>query len=253
MSISCFTYWNNGYDSMPPMIKYIYDHNYNISKYYNFDLILITDETINDFINIPSRFWDLELEFKSEIIRFLILDKYGGIWLNPDVIIIKDLNILYDKFIDSRKDFMLDIEFYDRIGCSSIIMLPNSVCSKYCVKYIINTLDTIKNLLWDDIGYNTVKSLYELYPNLILINDYEKVRNSTNLVCWDQKPGFFKHKWIKDDINEAKNISHSIINNQDCYYVITWNIYKENNIDDIDSYKEWLCLEISKILENIRK
>ena len=233
--ITCFTYWNNGITSMPPMIKYIYDHNNKKSKYYNFNLILLTDDNIQNYIKLPSRFWDLDFEFKSEIIRFFILDLYGGIWLNPDVIIIKDLNILYNKFIHSRKQVMLDIEFHDRIGCSSILMLPNSKCSRYCINYINNILDTVKNILWDDIGHNTVTSLYETYPNLILLNDYEKVKKGTNIICWNQKPGFFKNEWLKNSFDEAQEVSNNIIYNPDCYYVITWNMYNVNDINDINS------------------
>lgn len=229
--ITCFTYWNDGYSNMSPIIKYIYDYNTKKSKQYKFNLILLTDKNINNYISVPSSFFDLNSEFKSEIVRFFVLDIHGGIWLNPDVIIIKNLNILYNTFINSGKQVMLDIEFYDRIGCSSIIMLPKSKCSKYCVEYINNILNTTNNLLWDDIGHNTVTSLYESYPELIMINDYEKVKKGTNIVCWDQKPEVFNKAWIKDTIDEAKQTSDSILNDQECYYVITWTIYKLNDIN----------------------
>lgn len=249
-TLKCYTYWATGLDAMPSIINYIYNQNYTMSLNYNFELILLTDNNINEFIdNLPSRFWDLNPEFKSEIIRFYILDKFGGVWLNPDIIIIKDLNKLYNKFINSRKQVMVDIEFYERLGCASIIMLPNSICSKFCINYINNILETTKNLMWDDIGHNTITSLFESFSDLMLINNYEKVRNSTNLICWDQKPEIFKDKWYKENSDDAKYIGIEIINNLDCYYVITWSIYK-SDIDRVFNDDKSIFYYLIKYKEN---
>ena len=224
MILNCYTYWDN-LNNMPPILKYIYDHNMKVSLYYNFKLILITNDNIADYVNVPERFWSLENEFKSEIVRFLILDKYGGIWLNPEIIIIKDLNKLYEEFINSKKKVMLNTEFEDRISIQSIIMLPNTECSNYCVNYMMNTLNTINNIMWDDIAYNTLKSLYDSYPELILL------KKNFDLVCWNQNPGIHKNNWIKNE-DDIKKIGDIIINISNYYYITTSNIYKE--IDDIN-------------------
>ena len=224
MILNCYTYWDN-LNNMPPILKYIYDHNVKISLYYNFKLILITNDNIADYVNVPERFWSLENEFKSEIVRFLILDKYGGIWLNPEIIIIKDLNKLYEEFINSKKKVMLNTEFEDRISIQSIIMLPNTECSNYCVNYMMNTLNTINNIMWDDIAYNTLKSLYDSYPELILL------KKNFDLVCWNQNPGIHKNNWIKNE-DDIKKIGDIIINISNYYYITTSIIYKE--IDDIN-------------------
>ena len=224
MILNCYTYWDN-LNNMPPILKYIYDHNVKISLYYNFKLILITNDNIADYVNVPERFWSLENEFKSEIVRFLILDKYGGIWLNPEIIIIKDLNKLYEEFINSKKKVMLNTEFEDRISIQSIIMLPNTECSNYCVNYMMNTLNTINNIMWDDIAYNTLKSLYDSYPELILL------KKNFDLVCWNQNPGIHRDNWIKNE-DDIKKIGDIIINISNYYYITTSIIYKE--IDDIN-------------------
>ena len=189
MILNCYTFWDD-LNNMPPLLKYIYDHNVKVSLYYNFKLILITNDNINDYVNVPERFWSLENEFKSEIVRFLILNKYGGIWLNPEIIIIKDLNKLYEEFINSNKKVMLSTEFEERISIHSIIMLPNTIYSNYCVNYMINILNTINNIMWDDIAYNTLKSLYDSYSESILL------KKNIDLVCWNQNPGIFKDNWI---------------------------------------------------------
>jgi hypothetical protein len=246
-TLNCYTYWNDK-NIMPSLIKYIYNYNVKFASYYNFKLILITDSNVKNYINVPDRFWKLNNEFKSEIIRFLILDKYGGLWLNPEIVIIKNLNKLYNHFIKSGKKVMVDIELPERISCASIMMLPNSTCSKYCVNYIINTLNTINNIMWDDIAYNTIRSFYELYPNSVLIND-NKV---THLVCWDQKPEFFKQSWEKQNINEAKEIGQNIINNLSCHYISTSYIYKENDINNVFNNENSIFYYIIREINNIK-
>jgi hypothetical protein len=69
-TLKCYTYWDKGQLYMPKIIKNIYRHNYNMSLQYNFDLILITDDNINNLLELPSNIMNLNYKFKSEIIRF---------------------------------------------------------------------------------------------------------------------------------------------------------------------------------------
>jgi hypothetical protein len=245
MVLNCYTYWDDAYN-MSSIIKYIYDHNVKVSLYYNFKLILITNDNITKYVNVPERFWSLENKFKSEIVRFLILNKYGGIWLNPEIIIIKNLNKLYEEFINSNKKVMLSTEFEDRISIQSIIMLPNTECSNFCVKYMMNTLNTINNIMWDDIAYNTLKTLYESYPELILL------KKNIDLVCWNQNPVTFKKTWIKN-IDEAEELEGNITNDLNYYYISTSKIYKNNDIDIVfnnnNSIFYYLIKEFNKNLD----
>lgn len=234
MTIKCYTFFNDK-NNVLTLSNYIYKHNHNLSLYYKFNFILLNDDNINKYIQVPKRFWDLEDEFKSEIVRFYILNKYGGIWLNPEIIIIKNINKLLSKFINTKKEAMFDFELEQRISTAVIFMLPNSTCSNYCVNYIENTLNTINNLMWDDLAYNCINSLYELHPELIIVNNYKTVKDSTHLVTWDQKPGYFKHKWFKIDPKESEQISKKIINNNNCYYISTSIIEKNNNIQNLNT------------------
>jgi mannosyltransferase OCH1-like enzyme len=94
--MNCFQYWDRGVEKMPPMIRYIYNHNLKQSQKYNFKLVLITDENVKEYFKPHQRFFDLASNFKSDIVRYNVLDIYGGIWLDTDIIITKDLNLLYN-------------------------------------------------------------------------------------------------------------------------------------------------------------
>jgi hypothetical protein len=234
-NVNVYIYWDKGYDNMPDMLKYIYNYNVKIAEKFNFNIILLDDTNINNYIDLHIRFSRLAPNFKSDIIRWYILDKYGGIWLDTDIIIIKNLNILWDNLLKSNKDMICDIEFDKKIGCCSLIMKKNTKCSNFCYNYVNNVLDSNNNLNWNDIGPNTITKLYLKYPYNIILNDYDKVKNSINFICWNDKPGIYKNKWIMNN-NDAIIKALNILNDKNCYYVITWTIYKENNIPNVTNY-----------------
>lgn len=233
MGVSCFQYWNTGIDGMPPMIRYIYEHNKKISIHYAFDLILLTDSNITDYINPHPRFYDLAPNFKSDIVRYTILNKYGGIWLDTDIIIIKDLNILYKKFLNSSYDLIIDNETqYEEPGCASLCMKPNTSVSNFCKNYVTEYLDSNKPLVWGEIGPITIHSLLKTDLKLgIKINKYSITKNGCNFITWQDNPGFNKTKWFFENETDAYNKTLSLIHNDHCYYVITWTIYRKNNIN----------------------
>jgi len=212
---------------MPKMIRKIYEHNVRICKKYNINLVLINDDNVYNYIVPHKRFKHLAYNFKSDIVRYYILDKYGGFWFDTDVIIIKDIN----KIQINNIECMLDVEYDINIGCASLYIKKESKCSKYCIDYINNILDTRINLDWGDIGPITVEKLYILHKNLIKLNNYENVKKGANFICWNENPGHNKKNWYYENKNIAQKKAMELENNQECYYLITWTIYRDNNIE----------------------
>ena len=128
--LNVFQYWGQGVNKMPPFIKIIYNHNLEFCKKNNINLIVIDDNNVNNYITPHLRFKTLDYNFKSDIIRYYILHKYGGFWFDSDVIIIKDLNKLYESI--SGYECMLDIECDTKIGCC-LTFPPAVVCVPVCV------------------------------------------------------------------------------------------------------------------------
>ena len=115
--VTVFQYWDSGFDGMPDFIKTIYKHNFDICEKNNVRLVLITDENITDYITPHPRFKSLAHNHKSDMTRYYVLHKYGGFWLDTDVIIIKDLNILFDiPFILCVLTDLNHQQAYDRSG-----------------------------------------------------------------------------------------------------------------------------------------
>jgi hypothetical protein len=226
--LNVFQYWGQGLNAMPFFLQKIYKHNLDFCKKNNINLILIDDNNVNNYITPHVRFKNLAYNFKSDIIRYYILHKYGGFWFDTDVIIIKDLNNLR-KYID-KQECMLDVEFDKKIGCASLFIKKQSQVSIFCVNYINNILNKNKTLEWNDIGPNTVNILYKKYSSLILLNNYETVKNGCNFICWKNDPGINKKDWYLKTEKDAENKAKLLQNNKDCYYLITWTIYRINNM-----------------------
>lgn len=228
--LNVFQYWGQGFEAMPPFIKIIYIHNLEFCKKNNINLILIDDDNVYNYINPHSRFKTLAYNFKSDIIRYFILHKYGGFWFDTDVIIIKDLNNLYESV--RGYECMLDIEYSSTIGCCSLFIKKQSTASKFCVDYVNNILDNNKTINWSDIGPYTVQSLYKKHRSLISLNNYNIVRNGCNFICWRENPGKNKQNWYLKSENLAKSKAKFLKNNSKCYYLITWTIYRINDMGD---------------------
>jgi hypothetical protein len=229
--LSVFCYWDKGIEKMSPMIRYMYEHNIIMSNKFKFNYILITDDNVSSYINVPAKFNSLAHNFKSDIVRYFALDKYGGLWLDSDIIIIKDLNIIYNNLIESGKLAMLDVEDFDsEIGCASLCMIKNTNLTKMAINNINSLLDSNKKLIWGDLGPLNIIQVYTKYKSDIILNDHNKVVKGCNFISWKEEPGINKQGWIFKNDLDAISKAESLINNPDCFYVITWTIYRINDI-----------------------
>ena len=227
-SINVFQYWGQGIRKMPLFLKIIYKYNLDFCKKNNINLILIDDNNVTDYITPHPRFKKLAYHFKSDIIRYYILHKYGGFWFDTDVIIIKDINNLYESI--KNYECMLDVEYDEQIGCASLFIKKQSVVSNFCINYINNILNKNIKLTWGTIGPITVEMLYKNHKSLIWLNNYETVKNGCNFICWNKDPGINKEDWYLKTEKLSKSKADFLKNNSSCYYLITWTIYRINDM-----------------------
>tara|TARA_B100001093_G_scaffold478258_1_gene506257 strand:- start:2251 stop:3036 length:786 start_codon:yes stop_codon:yes gene_type:complete len=232
--VTVFQYWDSGFDGMPDFIKTIYKHNFDICEKNNVRLVLITDENITDYITPHPRFKSLAHNHKSDMTRYYVLHKYGGFWLDTDVIIIKDLNILHNSIC--KYEAMIEPEcMWDgriKLGCASLYIKKQSKVSKFCVDYVNNILNTYGQLGWDNIGPVTIEKLYVKHFKLIKLTSYRKIKTGCNFISWLENPGVNKENWLLECKNCAKLKAESLVDNDSCFYVVTWTIYRKNNIED---------------------
>jgi hypothetical protein len=112
-------------------------------------------------------------------------------------------------------------------------MKENSICSNFCYNYVNNRLNITKTLKWSELGPHTVNKLKQTHLDLMIINTHNSNVNGCNIISWVNNPGINKEKWFLKSEIEAEYVSNTLINNPDCYYIITWTIYRINNIDNL--------------------
>ena len=73
----------------------------------NFQHVVLDENSVFDYL--PDLRKDLDLlpriANKADYIRFRLLKEYGGIWLDADVVLFKDLKEVYEHFEKSHFDF----------------------------------------------------------------------------------------------------------------------------------------------------
>lgn len=103
-----FLYWENkqGLTKRPEYLDLCFESvKKNCSN--NFDIILLNEKTVYDYLPDLRKDLDKKLSIpqKTDYIRYHLLYKYGGIWLDTDIIVIQDLMPLYKR-----------LEKYDYVG-----------------------------------------------------------------------------------------------------------------------------------------
>lgn len=257
--VNVFQYWGQGLSAMPPMLKHIHAHNAKVCARHNINLVLIDDLNVSDYITVHPKFKHVAYNFKSDIVRWSVLDRYGGFWFDTDVILIKDLDLICQNM--GECECMFDVEIPSRgcrgpkkIGCASIYMKKQSVCSNFCVRYV-NQILAKERLAWDDIGPATAEMLYKEHQHRVKLNSYNSVKNGCNFITWAERPGYNKKNWYFNDAKKAMSRFQDIKNNPACFYVITWTIYRMHNMgadlmkrvfDDPRSVFHWFLKDVAQ-------
>lgn len=94
--------WWQGEQNMPPIVAACYR---SLKRHAGTHPVnLITFENLNDYITFPSYIIEKQKEGKitlthlSDILRFSLLAKYGGLWIDSTVFVTGDLNLTGKKF-----------------------------------------------------------------------------------------------------------------------------------------------------------
>lgn len=89
-----FTYWDQGFDNAPEIVRACVSSFY--QKNSGWSIVLLDSETIADWIEpipIPADKWNrLSLPHRSDLIRTQLLIRHGGVWADPTVWFCKPLD-----------------------------------------------------------------------------------------------------------------------------------------------------------------
>lgn len=252
-----FIYWHN--DEHPEIIKY------NINKIKNlhpdYKVIVLNKVTFNNFINIEKynfNFNDKLLNteaYFSDILRILLLAKYGGIWIDASFILWKRV----DNIVKPHNKLVLIRNYnndngYNNKGYESwfIASVPNHPFIKQIKRKIIalNTYDKIRYFI-DNRKFNIQKNVRLEYHLIYHIMSYvqQKYPNTlANYAEFDSKL-LYPNNYIPNIANfPFTNANTSVIN-----FSTLFNYLAAKKIEKYIKYGEPKDIIGSKLTRNIRK
>jgi mannosyltransferase OCH1-like enzyme len=145
-------YWEQTKDTFKPAyielcIETIYRH----CK--DFEIRMTTERTIPGYIDLHPQFYNMsEVAHKADYIRYKLLHKYGGMWLDCDMIVMRDMGEIVNLI--SEKEFL--IHGKDVYSINFLAALPGHEIFKKCIDVIERKLNTKQTFDWTELGSSLI-------------------------------------------------------------------------------------------------
>jgi hypothetical protein len=171
-------------DPLPQILKYIRDENIKLLKDKGYEFILWTDEMILKLINdnYPN-FYKIYNSTKigvqrGDIARLMIVYHYGGIYIDLDILLLKDI----DSIVDFSKDrFNISLEPLEQT--KMLYKIDKYICNAFFAsnknnRFLHKLLFTIPKII-DERGYN-VFNIFDAFGGGYIYNTYNTYIYSNN-------------------------------------------------------------------------
>ena len=125
-------YWHQGIKNAPLLIQKCVE---SVARHNpNCDIRVLSFDTINDYVKIPQKYYDLLEQKKipiaifSDILRLYLLTTYGGTWVDATLYFTDKIpdSVLNSEFFVLQKDPVTDA-FGDKMSCYFIHSKQNSI------------------------------------------------------------------------------------------------------------------------------
>lgn len=119
MTKNVFTYWQGPKTNL---IIELEDRLKTVCQDSGYDLYALDDKSIHEYIDIPDYFSNAShIIDKSDLIRIELLVKYGGIWLDKDVLALKNFDHLFES-IERQGGFVVKVTIGRIMGFNNAIL-----------------------------------------------------------------------------------------------------------------------------------
>lgn len=211
-----WTLWWQGYDQMPPIVNMCYQTQKKYANIINAKLILLTKDNINEYLDIPQTILEkvdkkiITLTHFSDIIRILLLEQYGGAWIDSTLFID---NSIWVTSLENKDFFSFHLPAEAHIPSGTGQMLTECKWSGF--------------MLYSKSPHNPLF----VFLKQSIIAYWEKYN-----VLIDYFIMNFLIRVLYDNENSAKNMIDAIEFNNPCLYVLN-SIMNQKYLDD-----EWDAL-----------
>jgi len=171
--------WWDGIEFMPPIVKACYR---SVLKHKNdFEVTVITKNNFANYVSIPEHIINkfnsgiITVTHLSDVIRMLLLEKYGGLWLDASILVTNDI-ILNDKsFFTIRGDSRDENVAVQRWAGNCIGGMPGAILFSFIChffsEYWKKFNDMIDYFLIDyaiDFAYTSFPGIKEMIDSICL-------------------------------------------------------------------------------------
>ena len=103
-----WSFWDS--KELPEQIRLIHENRAKKLEQYGWKLYMLNGKTVGDYIdlsNLPKNFDKLIVQHKADYYRLLLLQKYGGVWIDASIIINNPgaINDLYNESVQKHSEF----------------------------------------------------------------------------------------------------------------------------------------------------
>ena len=224
-----WSYWENKEDRQEPYahIKLCFE---TMKKHYNkYNFIILNESTIKHYLpNLRSNLDDLMIAQKVDYYRVALLEKYGGVWVDADTIVLKNLDEVFDK-LDNGYDYVgfgctgkICVNGYPDPSNGVMASRKNGRLIQCCLKKLNNMLDAKnKNYKYFDLGKNVIwKCKDEL-------TDYDYFHFSSEYDGSRDEQG----KWVHTP-NHLSEIPTKLLDENKAFFIFLANYELMNNEDN---------------------
>lgn len=133
----------------------------------DYELRVLNEKSVAEFLDLPEKVFRLEeIAHRADYIRFHLLERFGGVWLDADVVLLRPLAEAIEPFIGGH-DFIGYGREPGKPSINFMACLPGCVLMRRQCAAIQNVLDAKKvglfnkkvKLVWTEIGHDTLWDL----------------------------------------------------------------------------------------------
>lgn len=196
-----FTYWNGNEFSLIKILRDIMMVHSKSGEGYEF--IFIHPGNLNEYVDvIPRCFYDLLYAHQADYVRVYAVNKYGGIWLDADTIVMESLDHLFSYICNEGTDGFFIKENTNTI-CNGVFgSKPNTELMAKWFADMTKILDEKKQKIgWTEIGNSLLgkmKSNTKYFSKYQLFNGNENMYPVHYTVCYEE--------WIKKPYTNYQKI-----------------------------------------------
>ena len=194
-----FVYWVGKSYSLIELLRKIMKYHANNGK--NYHLHLLNENNLSNYITeLPDGFHELKPAYQADYVRVAVIEKYGGIWLDSDTLVMSNLSNLFDV-LDSQQGFF--IRQNNELLCNGVFgSRAGTPLLKQWRKDIFQLIEEKGNaVIWSELGNLWLQKTYENTP---LFEDYHIYEGLDTMypVNWDR----CLHAYVKQPYSNYTNL-----------------------------------------------